>query len=59
MVGILQFWVCAVVHVEAISKLIIERDIERLGNINDVTCQDFEESTSFELRLTFYIKTNE
>ena len=38
MVGIPQFWVCAMGHMEAISELITERDIEYLENFTDVTC---------------------
>ena len=57
--GILQFWVCAMVHMDALSKLITERDIECLEHLTDVTCLDFEYGTGFELRFTFDIKTNE
>ena len=38
MVGIPHFWVCAMGHMEAISELITERDIEYLENFTDVTC---------------------
>ena len=38
MVGILQFWVCAMVHMGAIAKLITERDIDCLENLTGVTC---------------------
>ena len=33
MVGILQFWVCAMGHMEAVSELITERDINCLENL--------------------------
>ena len=33
MVGILQFWVCAMGHMEAVAKLITERDIYCLENL--------------------------
>ena len=59
MVVIIQFWVCAMGHMEAVDKLIMERDIEFLEHLNDITCRDFEDSTGFELHFTFDIKTNE
>ena len=58
MVGILQFWVCVMGHMEAVAKLITERDIECLKNLTGVTCPYFEDGTGFELRFTFDIKTN-
>ena len=57
MVGIPQFWVCAMGHMEAVAKLITERDIDCVEHLTDVTCQDFEDSTGFELRFTFDIST--
>ena len=38
MVRILQFWVCAMGHMEAVAKLITERDIDCLEHLTDVTC---------------------
>ena len=58
MVGIPQFWVCAMGHMEAVAELITERYIEFVENLSGVTCQDFEDSSGFELRFTFDIKTN-
>ena len=58
MVGITQLWVCAMGHMEAVDELITERDIDCLEHISDVTCRDFKDSTRFELRFTFDIKTN-
>ena len=46
-------------HMEAISKLTTERDIDCLENLTDVTCRDFEDGTGFELRFTFNIKIKE
>ena len=57
-VGIPQFWVCAMGHMEALAKLITERDIDSLEHLADVTCGDFENGTGFELRFTIGIKTN-
>ena len=54
-----QFWVCAMEHIEAVDKLITERDIDYLKHITDVNCQYFEDGTRFELRFTLDIKTNE
>ena len=58
MVGIPQFWVCAMGHMEALVKLTTERDIDCLDHLMEVTCRDFEDGTGFELRFTFDIKTN-
>ena len=38
MVGIPQFWVCAMGHMEAVADLITDRDIDFLENLTDVTC---------------------
>ena len=38
MVGILQFWVCAMGYMEDLSKLITERDIYCLYNLTGITC---------------------
>ena len=43
---------------DAIAKLITERDIDCLEHLTDVTCRDFVDGTRFELRFTFDIKTN-
>ena len=59
MVGILQLWVYVMGHMEAVAKLITERDIDFLENLTGVTCPCFEDGTGFELRFTFDIKTNE
>ena len=58
MLGIPQFWVCVMGHMEAVSKLITERDIDCIEHLTDVTCRDFEDSTGFELSFYFDIKTN-
>ena len=39
MVGIPQFWVCAMGHTEAVAELITERDIDCLKHLTDVTCR--------------------
>ena len=58
MVGILQFWVCTMGHMEAVAELITERDIDCLYHLTDFTCQYFEDGTGLKLRFTFDIKTN-
>ena len=58
MVVILQFWVCVMGHMEAVAKIITERVIDFLEHLTGVTCPYFEDSTGFELRFTFDIKTN-
>ena len=58
MVGIPQFWVCSMGHMESVVELITESDIDCVENISDLTCRDFEDSTGFELRFTFDIKAN-
>ena len=59
MVGILQFWVCAMGHMEAVAELITERDIDCIENLTNVTCRDFDNGTGFELHFNFDIKINE
>ena len=59
MVGILQFWVCVMGHMEALAELITERDIDCPKHLTKVTFRDFEDGTGFKLRLNFDIKTNE
>ena len=41
MLLILQLWVCAIKHMEAVAKLITEKDINCLENLTEVTCRDF------------------
>ena len=57
--GILQFLVCAMGHMEAVAKLITERDIDCLDHLTNVTCQDFKDGNGSKLCFTFDIKTNE
>ena len=38
MVGIPQFWVCAMGHMEAVAESITWRDIDCLGHLTEVTC---------------------
>ena len=47
MVGIPQLWVCTMGHMQAAAELIMERDIDCLEFLTDVTCQDFEDGTRF------------
>ena len=59
MLGILQFRVCEMGLMEAVAKLITERDIDCIEHLNKVTCQEFEDGTGFKLRFNFDINTNE
>ena len=59
MVGIPQFWICAMGHIEAVAELIMGRDIDCLEHLTDIICRDFEDGTGFKLRFTFDINTNE
>ena len=47
MVGIPQFWVCAMGHMEAVAESITERDIDCLEHLTDLTSREFEDSTGF------------
>ena len=47
MVGIPQFWVCTMGHMEAVAKLITERYIYCLKRLTEVTCRDFEGCIGF------------
>ena len=38
MVGIIQFWVCAMGHTEDVAELITKRDIDCLKHLTNVTC---------------------
>ena len=44
---------------EAVAKLIIEKDIDCLEHLTNIIFQEFEGDTGFELCFTFNIKTNE
>ena len=57
-VGIPQFWVCTMGHMEAVVKLITERYIYCVEHLTDVTCREFEDGTGFEFSFNFYINTN-
>ena len=39
MVGILQFWVREMGHMDAVAKSITDRDIDCLENLTNVTCR--------------------
>ena len=59
MMGILQFWVCAMGHMEVVAKLTTERDIDYFDHLTGITCPDFEDGTGVKLCFTFDINTNE
>ena len=47
MVGIHQFWVCTMGHMESVSELITDRNIYCVNNLTNVTCRYFEDGTGF------------
>eukprot|EP00581_Thalassiosira_minuscula_P017273 CAMPEP_0183727316 /NCGR_PEP_ID=MMETSP0737-20130205/25386_1 /TAXON_ID=385413 /ORGANISM="Thalassiosira miniscula, Strain CCMP1093" /LENGTH=444 /DNA_ID=CAMNT_0025958913 /DNA_START=110 /DNA_END=1444 /DNA_ORIENTATION=+ len=55
-VGIPQFWACAMGHVDVIAELITEADVDCLDHLQDVTCTDFPDGLGFELH--FHFNTN-
>ena len=58
MVVIPQLGVCAMGRMEVIAKSIMERDIDFLEHLTNVTCRYSQDGTRFNLRFTFDIKTN-
>ena len=56
-VGIPQFWVCAMGHMEAVAELITERDVDCLEALTDVRCIDDEDGGGFSLE--FHFRDNE
>ena len=45
------------VNMEAVAKLITERDTDCLEHLTNFSFRDFEDGTGFKLRFTFDIKT--
>lgn len=52
-VGVPQFWVCAMGHMETVAELVTERDVDCLEHLVNVTCDDFEDGHGFTLRFHF------
>lgn len=56
-VGVPQFWVCAMGHMEAVAESVTEEDVDCLEHLENVTCEDDLEGTGFTLR--FYFSEND
>jgi nucleosome assembly protein 1-like 1 len=52
-VGIPQFWVCAMGHMEAIAESIAEEDVDCLEHLIDVKCLDDADGNGFTLEFHF------
>jgi nucleosome assembly protein 1-like 1 len=53
LVGIPEFWTCAMANIETIEELITERDNECLLFLTNITCTDFESGQGFRLDFEF------
>lgn len=56
--GIPQFWVCALSHMNEISQLITENDVDCLEHCIDIQCIDHEDGQGFTLKFFFDASTN-
>ena len=52
-VGIPQFWVCAMGHMEAIAESIAEEDVDCLEYLTDIKCLDDVDGNGFTLEFHF------
>jgi nucleosome assembly protein 1-like 1 len=52
-VGIPQFWVCAMSHMEPLAELITEEDVDCLEKLQNIICIDDAEGTGFTLEFLF------
>lgn len=52
-VGIPQFWVCAMSHMEPLAEIITEEDVDCLEKLQNIVCIDDPEGTSFTLEFHF------
>ena len=52
-VGIPQFWVCAMSHMEPLAELITEEDVDCLEALQNITCIDDPDGTGFTLKFHF------
>ena len=52
-VGIPQFWVCAMGHMQAVAELVTETDVDCLESLTDVRCTDDEDGEGFTLEFHF------
>jgi len=56
--GIPQFWVTAMGHMEGVSELITEQDVECLESLTDITCSDHPNGNGFALTFHFDTEKN-
>jgi nucleosome assembly protein 1-like 1 len=56
-VGIPQFWVCAIGHMGPVAELINEQDVDCLEHLQDIQCVDEENGEGFTL--SFHFSRNE
>lgn len=56
-VGVPQFWVVAMGHMESVAELVTEQDVDCLEHLINVTCHDFSDGRGFTLR--FYFEPND
>uniref|UniRef100_A0A7S2K4H4 Nucleosome assembly protein n=1 Tax=Leptocylindrus danicus TaxID=163516 RepID=A0A7S2K4H4_9STRA len=52
-VGIPQFWVVAIGHLEVVGELVTESDVDCLEYLRDIKCEDFENGMGFTLKFFF------
>lgn len=52
-VGIPQFWICAMTHMEPLADLITDEDIDCLEHLQNIACVDNADGTGFRLEFHF------
>ena len=52
-IGIPQFWVVAIGHLEVVGELVTEADVDCLEYLRDIKCEDFEDGMGFTLKFFF------
>lgn len=57
-IGIPQFWVCAMGHMETVAELVTESDVDCLEFLTDVQCEDFPDGRGFTLKFFFQKELN-
>ena len=53
LVGVPEFWVCAIGNLEGVSELVTERDNECILFLDNITCDENGEGTGFTLKFHF------
>jgi nucleosome assembly protein 1-like 1 len=52
-IGIPQFWICAMTHMEPLAELIAEDDVDALEYLQNIACIDDADGTGFTLEFHF------